>query len=55
MGEPSFKLNSSSMAILEENGVPSVVTVPANAVVTVVDGDATANRFVKIRYHRIRF
>jgi hypothetical protein len=46
----TFKLNTPTSAILEENDAPRVVTVPANAVVTLVGGDTEGNGFVKVRY-----
>jgi hypothetical protein len=45
-----FKLNTSTTAILNENVQPSVVNIPANALVTLVDGDPDGNGFVKVRY-----
>jgi hypothetical protein len=50
MPQRTFKLNTSTMALLNENIKPSVVTIPATAVVTIVDGDAEGNGFVKVRY-----
>jgi len=38
------------MAILSENDHRSVVTIPANAVVTIVSGDLGGDRLLKIRY-----
>jgi hypothetical protein len=49
MPQRMFKLNTSTTAILNENNQPSVVTIPANALVTFVDGDAEGNGFVKVR------
>jgi len=46
----TFKLNTPTSAILEENDAPRVVTIPANAVVTLVAGDTKGNGFVKVRY-----
>ena len=50
MPQRMFKLNTSTTAILNENVQPSVITVPANALVTLVDGDPDGNGFVKVRY-----
>ena len=45
-----FKLKTSSTAILFENNQRTVITIPADALVTLVDGDAAGNGFVKVRY-----
>ena len=50
MPQRMFKLNTSTTAILNENNQRTMVTIPANAVVTLVDGDAEGNGFVKVRY-----
>jgi hypothetical protein len=50
MPQRMFKLNTSTTAILNENAQPSVVTIPADALVTLVDGDPEGNGFVKVRY-----
>jgi hypothetical protein len=50
MPQRMFKLNTCTMAILDENNQPSVVSIPANVVVTLVVGDANGNGFVKVRY-----
>jgi hypothetical protein len=50
MPNRTFKLNTSTTAILNENKQPSVVTIPADALVTLVDGDPEGNGFVKVRY-----
>ena len=50
MPQRMFKLNTSTTAILNENTRPSMVTIPADALVTVVDGDAEGNGFVKVRH-----
>jgi len=50
MPKRMFKLNTSTTAILNENNQPSVVTIPADALVTLVDGDPDGNGFVKVRY-----
>ena len=50
MSPLTFKLNTSTTAILNENVQPSVVNIPANALVTLVDGDPDGNGFVKVRY-----
>ena len=49
MPQRMFKLNTSTTAILNENVQPSVITVPANALVTLVDGDPEGNGVVKVR------
>jgi hypothetical protein len=50
MPQCSFKLNTSTTAILCENNQRSMITIPAKALVTLVDGDAEGNGFVKILY-----
>jgi hypothetical protein len=50
MPQHVFKLNTSTSAILSENTSRSVVTIPANAVVTLVDGDPEGDGLVKVRY-----
>ena len=46
-----FKLNTSTMAILKENTQTSViVTIPADALVTLVVGDIDGKGFVRVRY-----
>jgi hypothetical protein len=50
MPQRMFKLNTSTTAILSENDQRTVVTIPANALVALLDGDANGNGFVKIRY-----
>jgi hypothetical protein len=50
MGERTFKLLAPIMAIRVENEQPSVVTVPTNAVVTLVDGNINGVGLVQIRY-----
>jgi hypothetical protein len=50
MPQRRFKLNTSTTAILNENSQRTMVTIPANAVVTLVDGDVEGNGFVKVRY-----
>jgi len=46
----TFNLNTSTMAVLDENSQPSFVTVPSNVLVTLVAGDVDGNGFVKVRY-----
>jgi hypothetical protein len=46
----TFKLNASTTAILAENDQRTIVTIPANAVVTRVVGDADGDGFLKVRY-----
>jgi len=49
-----FRLNSSTFAILYENDQRTVVTIPANALVTVVVGEVEADGLIKIRYeHKV--
>jgi len=50
VSERAFKLNTPTSAILEENDAPRVVTIPANAIVTLVAGDTEGAGFVKVRY-----
>jgi hypothetical protein len=50
MVERVVKLNMPTMAVQSDNKHMSVVTVPANAVVVIVDGDLYGTGFVKIRY-----
>jgi hypothetical protein len=44
----TFKLKMTTLAIHPEND--QMVTIPANALVTLVDGDTDGNGFVKVRY-----
>jgi hypothetical protein len=44
------KLNTPTMAVQSDNKHMSIVTLPANAVVVIVDGDIYGSGFVKIRY-----
>jgi len=46
----TFKLKTSSFAILSEKEHRSIVTIPAQSLVTLVVGDINADGFVKIRY-----
>lgn len=50
MQQRMFKLNTPTSAILNENNAPRVVAIPADAVVTLVEGDVEGNGFVKVRY-----
>jgi hypothetical protein len=50
MSQRMFKLNTSTTAILNEDHQPSIVAIPANALVTLLDGDAEGNGFVKVRF-----
>ena len=50
MPERAVKLNTPAMAVQSDNEHMSIVTIPANAVVVIVDGDISGNGFVKIRY-----
>jgi hypothetical protein len=45
-----FKLETSTTAILNECNQRTMVTIPANALVTLVDGDAEGNGFVRVRF-----
>ena len=47
--QPTFRLSTTTIAILNENAQPRIVTIEANTLVTLVDGDAEANGFVRIR------
>jgi hypothetical protein len=49
MPQPTFKLSTSTIAILNENAQPQIVTIEANALVTLIDADAEANGFVRVR------
>ena len=49
MPQPTFKLSTSTIAILNENAQPRIVTIEANVLVTLVDGDAEGNGFVRVR------
>jgi hypothetical protein len=46
----TFKLNTSTMALLIENASRTMVTIPANAMVTLLEGDIDRNGFVRVRY-----
>ena len=48
MPKRTFKLKTTTLAIHSEND--QMVTIPANALLTLVDGDADGNGFVKVRY-----
>jgi hypothetical protein len=50
MAQRLVKLNTPIMAIQSANKHTSIVTIPANAVVAIVDGDINGSGFVKIRY-----
>ena len=47
---PHFKLETSTTAILTEHNQRTMVNIPANALVTLVDGDAEGNGFVRVRF-----
>jgi len=50
MPQPTFKLSTSTIAILNQEAQPScIVTIEANALVTLVSGDAEGNGFVRVR------
>jgi hypothetical protein len=50
MQQRTFKLSTSTTAILSENDQRVIVTIPANAVVTLMVGDPDGDGFVKVRY-----
>lgn len=50
MVQPAFKFYTPAIAIRSEDAQRSLVTIPKNAVVTVVAGNIKGNGFVKIRY-----
>jgi hypothetical protein len=50
MAERLVKLITPTLAIRSDNEHISIVTVPADAVVAIVDGDINGTGFVKIRY-----
>jgi hypothetical protein len=50
MPQRRFKLNASAAAILSECNQRTTITIPANALVTLEDGDAEGNGFVRVRF-----
>jgi hypothetical protein len=50
MRQRNFKLNTSAVATLFENDQRIMVTIPANALVTFVDGDIDGKGFVRVHY-----
>jgi hypothetical protein len=50
MPQLAYKLNICTAAILNENNQPCLVTIPADALVAFVDGDAEGTGFVKVRF-----
>ena len=50
MPQLNFKLHSSSVAMRSENDHRKVITIPADASVTLVAGDINGKGVVKIRY-----
>ena len=50
MPERAVKLNAPAMAVQSDNERMRIVTIPANAVFVIVDGDMDGSGFVKIRY-----
>ena len=51
MSQCTFKLNSPTLAIRLENDNRTIVTLPRNALVTLVDvGDIDVNGFVHVRF-----
>ena len=49
MAQHAFKLKTSTLAILSDDQ-RTMVTIPANASVTLVVGDIDTNGFVEVRY-----
>jgi hypothetical protein len=50
MPERVVKLNTPTMAVLSDNEHMRIITVPSEAIVSIVDGDINGTGFVKIRY-----
>jgi hypothetical protein len=50
MSQGTFRLSRPTLAIRRENDQRSMVTIPANALVTLVDGDTEGKGFVKVRF-----
>ena len=50
MAERVVKLSTPTMAVHSDNQHMSIVTLPAEALVAIVDGDINGTGFVKIRY-----
>ena len=50
MPERFVKLNTPAMAVLSDSRHLRIVTLPAEAMVHIVDGDIYGTSFVKIRY-----
>jgi hypothetical protein len=50
MPERVVKLSTPTMAVQSDNEHLRVVTLPAEAIVSIVDGDIDGTGFVKIRY-----
>lgn len=50
MAECVFKLRTPTVAVLSENEQRRVVTIPAQALITIVAGDLACNGLLKIRY-----
>jgi hypothetical protein len=50
MPERVVRLNTPTMAVQSDNEHMRVVTLPAEAIVAIVDGDINGTGFVKIRY-----
>ena len=51
MRQHAFKLKTSTLAILSDDQ-QTMVTIPANELVTLMVGDAEENGFVEVRYQR---
>lgn len=50
MAERLYKLRSRTMGVLAEDDQRRLVVIPANAVVSTIDGDLGGNGYIKIRY-----
>ena len=48
--ETAYKLKNASNVVLSEGNRSSIVHIPSNAQVVVVEGDMERDRFVQIRY-----
>ena len=50
MSLPRFKLSASNNAILSDSIQRTMITIPANTLITPEDGDAEGNGFVRIHF-----
>jgi hypothetical protein len=50
MPECTVKLNSPTVALLAEEDQQTIITIPANALLTIIAGDIDTDRFVEVRY-----